>query len=271
MSVSGFILLVPTDFTKVADAALNHAINLAVKLNGEISLLHIVSKESNLEPAIAKLTYISEKVGAEHAVKTTYIARVGNIFDDIGDVAAEIGAKLIVMGTHGMTGFQKITGSHALKVITNSTVPFIVVQENVQIKEYRKIVFPLDLSRDSKQKLHTTMLLAEKFNSKIYIVTNKEASPTMLLSLEKNLDYAKKYLEDQNIAFEVNALAGDKFVQNTLEFAVQIDADLIAIVNSSEGNIVGSADAQQIISNESKIPVLCVNSSVSYSSGMMFM
>ena len=44
--------------------------------------------------------------------------RVGNIFDDIGDVAAELGISLIFMGTHGSSRWQKIIGSRALKVIT---------------------------------------------------------------------------------------------------------------------------------------------------------
>jgi len=271
MISNNFLLLFPTDFTKVAEAALNHAINLADKLQGELCLLHIVSKESNLEPAIAKLTYITEKVSNEKNITTRFIARVGNIFDDIGDVAAEIGAKLIVMGTHGMTGFQKITGSHALKVITNSSVPFIVVQENIEIHEYKKIVFPIDLSRESKQKINTTLLLAERFKSKIYIVTSQTEGKMELSSLEKNLESAKTFLSNHAIDFEVCSVHGEQFAQQIVDFSKKINADLIAIVNTSEGNIVGSVEAQQIISNDAKIPVLCVNSSVSYSSGMMFM
>ncbi len=270
MSPSGFILLVPTDFTKVADSALNQAISLAKKLDGEICLLHIVSKESNLEAAEAKLSYMSEKVFSENQVKTNHISRIGNIFDDIGDVAAEIGAKLIVMGTHGMTGFQKITGSHALKVITNSIVPFIVVQENVIVREYNKIVFPLDLSRDTKQKLNITLMLAEKFNSKIYIVTTKAENSTLKVNLDKNLEYAQNYLSQHNLSFEVEILEASNFVQEIMDFSVKINADLIAIVNSTEGGLFGSAEAQKIISNEEKIPVLCVNSAISYSGGMMF-
>jgi len=270
MSPSGFILLVPTDFTKVAEAALNQAISLSKKLDGEICLLHIVSKETNLEPTNEKLTYISEKVISEHQVKTTFIARVGNIFDDIGDVAAEIGAKLIVMGTHGMTGFQKITGSHALKVITNSIVPFIVVQENVEIKEFKKILFPLDLSRDTKQKLNTTLVLAKKFNSKVIIISPTEQAPNYKSTLERNLEFAKNFLSENNIQFEVESIESDGFTQKLKDFSVNIGADLIAIVNSSDGGFLGSAEAQQIISNEANIPVLCVNSAISYSGGMMF-
>jgi hypothetical protein len=64
----------------------------------------------------------------------TPVVRVGSVYEDIGDAAAEIDADLIIMGTHGMRGMQFITGSRALRVITSSSVPFVVVQER-PIKE----------------------------------------------------------------------------------------------------------------------------------------
>ena len=57
------------------------------------------------------------------------IIRKGNIFEDIGDVAKEIGARLIIMGTHGIKGIQKLVGSYALKVILHSEIPFIITQK----------------------------------------------------------------------------------------------------------------------------------------------
>ena len=52
------------------------------------------------------------------------------------------------MGTHGMKGMQKLTGSWALKVIVKSKVPFIVVQDPPADQErYHNIVFPGGLQR----------------------------------------------------------------------------------------------------------------------------
>jgi nucleotide-binding universal stress UspA family protein len=270
MSSEKTILLVPTDFTKVGDAAINHAVSLAKSLNGEVCLLHIVSKESNLDPTIAKLSHKADLTSELNDIKVDFIARVGNIFDDIGDVAAEIGAKFIVMGTHGLTAFQKITGSHALKVITNSTVPFIVIQEHVKISGYKRIILPLDLSRETKQKLQTTVNLAKKFDSKIYIVTPSLADNLNKLALEKNLEIAKSILEENKLSFEVMSISGASFVENLNKFAQEISADLFAIVNSNDTGIIGSSEAQEIITNEAHIPVLCVNSAVTYSGGMLF-
>ena len=57
------------------------------------------------------------------------MSQEGEIFTTIADVAEELNASLIFLGTHGKVGMQKLTGSWALKVIIKSKVPFIVVQD----------------------------------------------------------------------------------------------------------------------------------------------
>jgi nucleotide-binding universal stress UspA family protein len=265
MKTGSNLILVPTDFSKVADCAVNHAITIAKKLNGEISLLHVVSKQAQVDEAKAKLNKVAEDIALRSGIKVNIIARVGNIFEDIGDVAAEISARLIIMGTHGVKGFQHITGSHALKVITNSKVPFIVVQEKTIKSGYEEIVLPLSFSRDTKQKLATTVELAKYFNSKIFIITPKEEDEFLSNAVKRNLAFAKNYMDEHRVPYHVQ-VAEEKgsFVKQVVRYAVSIDADLIAIVNSPDSTSVlpdflGSAEEQQIITNEPQIPVLCIN------------
>src|SRR5690554_3804225 len=144
------IILVPTDFTDVSDNAINHAIAVAKTVNGEITLVHIVPKKSFVDEGKTKLNLWLERINENNSgVTINPMVRVGTIFEDIGDVAEEIGAELIVMGSHGVRGMQFISGSRALKVITSSSTPFIVVQKRA-IKEsgYDDIVVPLDLSKE---------------------------------------------------------------------------------------------------------------------------
>ena len=80
-------------------------------------------------------------------------------------------AALIIMGTHGVRGMQFLTGSRALKIVTESSIPFIVVQErNIREHGYHRLVFPLDLHQDTKQKLSVVSDVARYFNSKVYLV-----------------------------------------------------------------------------------------------------
>lgn len=258
------IILVPTDFTKVADCALNHAIVLAKKLGAEINLLHIVSKQNAIEPTKEKLNKIAEDVRAKHGLTINGIARVGNIFDDIGDVAAEIGAKLIIMGTHGVRGIQHLTGSNAIKVITNSTVPFIVVQEKSITDGYEKIVLPMDMSKETKQKVDATAYLAKYFNSKVYVFAPKEDDEFLGNAVKRNVAFTEKFLKEHNIPYEIK-ISEDKgnFTKLTIRYAAAINADLIAIVNDPDAagvpDFLGSSDEQHILTNDPQIPVLCVN------------
>ena len=122
-------VLVPHDFSPVADCAVSHAAKIAKSYNGEVYLLHVVGKAKEVDANKDKLRAIGEKAEAKYGIKANVIVRIGNIFEDIGDVASEIGAGYIVMGTHGARGMQKIMGSHAIRVISHSKVPFVIVQE----------------------------------------------------------------------------------------------------------------------------------------------
>ena len=137
MSKKTFI--VPHDFTPVADYALNHAIGTAKAVGGEIELLHVVAKDKQIVEAEGKLKAVVEKANTD-GVEVRANVRIGNIFDDIGNFASEKHAELIFMGTHGASGWQHVVGSKALKVITSSEVPFIVVQEKKIAEEGRAIL-----------------------------------------------------------------------------------------------------------------------------------
>ena len=126
-------LLVPTDFTDVAHSAIQHAVKFATIINAEVVLLHVVSSREEVNKAKQKLeaeTSIGKSFNSSCSFKT--VVRIGNIFDDIGDVASELGISLIFMGTHGASRWQKIKGSDALKVITNS--PWRIYKKATQAK-----------------------------------------------------------------------------------------------------------------------------------------
>ena len=95
----------------------------------------------------------------------------GSIFTAIAEFANSKEASLVVMGTHGMKGMQKLTGSWALKVIVKSKVPFIVVQEPPADQDrYHNIVFPIDFRIENKEKMGMAIFMGKYFDSKIHIL-----------------------------------------------------------------------------------------------------
>lgn len=264
--------IVPHDFTPVADIALQHAIATAKPLNAKVYVLHIVPKEKNINDAEAKLNTILDSHKTDGVELIPYV-RLGSIFEEIGDFAAELHAELIFMGTHGAHGWQHVTGSHALKVVTSSTVPFIVVQDK-GIKEtgYDDIVVPMDLHKETKQKLAIVASLATYFKSRVHVMIPNETDEFLLHQVQINIRFAKKFFSERNIEMTATVVPSSGFDKEVVKHAVNIDADLIAIMNLQRGGILSTFGAnyeQYIITNDAKIPILIMNpieGSMSFSS-----
>jgi nucleotide-binding universal stress UspA family protein len=258
-------ILVPTDFTKVSDTALEHALLVAKTIKASIHMLHVVDSKKHIAEARLKLDALKERVKREEKIDIGVIARIGSVFEDIDKVAVEIEANLIIMGTHGMRGMQFLTGSRALKIVTESSVPFIVVQErDIHEQGYHKLVVPLDLHKETKQKLSLVADMAKYFGSKVHLISPGETDEFLRNQLERNILFAQDYLQDKGIPYEVEITENksDDFVRDLLKYAAGIDADLICIMNFYDNSIMSffsSNYEQQVITNEAQIPVLCVN------------
>lgn len=258
-------ILVPTDFTKVGDTALEHAMAVAKATESEVHILHVVDNKRYISEARLKLETLASRVKSEYKETVNTIVRIGSIFEDIDEVATEIEASLIIMGTHGLRGMQFITGSRALRIVTDSTIPFIIVQER-GIKEtgYDDIVVPLDLNRETKQKLNVVADMAKYFNSRVFLVSPGETDEFLKNQLNRNINYAKQFLEEREIEFkvEITETKSSNFHKAVIRYAVSVEADLIAIMNFYENSlmgILGGSYEQQMITNEAGIPVLCLN------------
>ena len=258
-------LLVPTDFTNEAHSAIQHAVKLGVIVQAEVILLNVVKDKSDIPAATTKLK--KEEKWAKTVndqIDVRSIVRVGNIFDDIGDAASELGVSLIIMGTHGASGWQKITGSYALKVITNSSVPFIVVQDQLMNDTgYDSIVVPLDLNNETKQKLEMVASIAHYFDSEVHLITPNESDEFLSNKLKANRIWAAKYLKGKNVKFTTQIVDdGDNLLEGVFKLSKKVEADLIAIMNLQKNSlmgVLGSSYQQEIIANKAKVPVLCLN------------
>lgn len=258
-------VLVPHDFTSVADCAVSHASKIAKSFGGEVYLLHVVSRSKEVDAAKARLDKLVEQADSKYGVNTHVIVRIGNIFDDIGDVASEIGAGYIVMGTHGAKGMQKIMGSYALKVISHSKVPFVIVQGKgpSATDTYDDVVVPIDPSDVTKQKLQVAANIAQNFGSRIHIFAAKESDKFLQIKLDRELVFAKKYFNEKAINFDIiSAKESGNFKKQLIKYAAKVDADMIAIVNTREGALLPDffgSEEQEVIANDAEIPVIITN------------
>lgn len=258
-------LLVPTDFSEVAQSAMQHAIKFAEIINADVVLLHVVSSREDVEQAKEKLNKeITLGNSFSNTCKITSFVRIGNIFEDIGDVAAELGISLIFMGTHKASRWQKLVGSRAIKVITSSPVPFIVTQEKLMNSNgYDNIVVPLDLNIETKQKLELVAKIAHYFDSKVHLLTNDNSDEFIKTKLKANQIWSSNYLESKDIKNSSHLVEqGDSLTEGIFKLSKEVDADLIAIMNLADETVLGlfeNSFQEEIVANDLKVPVLCVN------------
>lgn len=273
MSDKSFI--VPHDFSEVADNALSHAITTAKVVNAKIYILHVVSKDKEIKGAEEKLREIIARHKNE-GVEIVPKVRLGTIFEDIGNFAAEHHAELIFMGTHGASGWQHIAGSYALKVVTNSNVPFVIVQKETAIGRtgYDDIIVPLDLHRETKQKLSIVASMATYFKSRVHVITPNETDEFLKNRVATNIIVAKRFFEEREIEMTLTVAPSSGFDKEVVKIAVEKDADLIAIMNQNKTNLLGAFGSnyeQYIITNDAKIPTLIVNPmETPYGSSVLF-
>lgn len=257
-------IIVPWDFTKVAEYALEHAIMYS-KLTGEkIYLLHLTKSDKEIDAAMAKMKTTVDETYKQHGIKPEARVQTGNILKTITQIANDENAKYVIMGTHGIKGMQKFTGSLALKVIAGTNTPFIVVQDSPKNETVNKVVFPIDHTKENKQKLKQAKILAKYYKAK-YILTmpEKVSNEQMKKNMKHNLIYVKKYFAQNDIEYEIVKVKGiDSFMEATLKYVADNKPDMIIVLTTKNINIqdyVLGADEQKVIANKYKIPVMCIN------------
>jgi nucleotide-binding universal stress UspA family protein len=272
------LIVVPWDFSPVAGHALAHAVKISRMVSNDICLLHIVDEGASpkeLNEKVIKLKRLVDENSVKYGMPISYQISKGSIFTAIAEYANEKDANLVVMGTHGMKGMQKLTGSWALKVIVKSKVPFIVVQEPPTDQErYHNIVFPIDFRNENKEKIKMAIFMGKYFDAKVHMVVSISTDKNILKKTKVNLNFAVKYLIQNNIDYEIHEIPKGNLAQQTLDFAQKINADLILIVttkNITFADYVLGASEQSIIANSSGIPVCCVNPKASFASVGQFM
>lgn len=261
--MSQLAYLVPHDFTVVADAATRHAIQIARQTKGIVHLLHVTKSDSEKAAASKKFAEFIPKLqlGPGDPKVEAHI-KTGSIFTDIGVMAKQLHCSLVIMGTHGAKGMQKVFGSFAIKVITSSEAPFLIVQESTPVEAIKKIVAPINLTSESLQVMNDAANLALDFDAEIVIVAPKETDNLLARQLRIYVDVVIKQLTKRNVKHRVEYLERTKNMsQRILDFGKKEDADVYAIAYYSD-SLLPQFDtfAQSMITNEQKVPCLIINS-----------
>ncbi len=264
------VILIPTDFSEVCQNAINHGASVAHTMKYRVVLLHVINKdtdkyldEENLSDDVIseKLEKIAAEASKEYDVQVEFLVKQGDLFENIKEACDTVGAKLIILGTHGKVGFQKITGSYVLKVIEVSNTPTIVVQKRRYTEGYKNIVFPITASTQDRQKVTWAINIAKMFDATVHMIPKFESGKfykNRIMSITKQI---KNIFDEYNVRYtdKVSSPTEGNFAKQVLDYAIANDAELImTLVNKDKGLFFSSWD-EKLIYNTAQIPVICIN------------
>jgi nucleotide-binding universal stress UspA family protein len=180
-------ILVPTDFSEVANNALKYAMGLAAKTNAVIHLIHVKSfpvmdpsfPVDAMSTMIEEMDKISAKGMEEIRTKILEPAGINHVLHDTsGFVNDEIEAyckghhiDLIVMGTTGATGLQELLiGSNAATTIGRSEVPVMVIPPSAHLTPIKHILYASDYTEPEFPALSRLIYFAELYDADISVI-----------------------------------------------------------------------------------------------------
>lgn len=238
-------ILVPTDFSDHAYYALKVASQIAKKNGGEIILLHMLELPHQAGDAIGsghdlpeimlfknsainKLEDLMDDATLD-GIQVSEIIQFELAFDGIMKVSAKNDVDLIVMGSHGASGFKEMfIGSNAEKVVRNSDVPVLIIKKDVGEFNVNKFVFASDFTDEIKKPFNKVVEFANKFGAELELVminTPSSFKPTRLAQ-----DIMDKFVANFTInKFTTNIYNDVNIETGILNFSNHINADLIGV------------------------------------------
>jgi nucleotide-binding universal stress UspA family protein len=278
MSIESSRILVPIGFSNQSMIALGQAFNLAKIKKSKIILLSVIEELSKIESLFLddkthelqqkvnqKLVEVGKDYAEKYNVEVDTMVAKGRVYEQIIDVAEMLSVDLIVMGTNGTPKevMKRVIGSNAERVVRLAHCPVITIKGKNHKNGCKNIILPLDLEKQTKEKVTLAIEYARYWNATIRVVSvllrDKQEIKDKLV---RNLNQVKKFIQDAKLNCTAELLVGKKgkgLAESILDYEENFESDLILIMTRQEdifSNKLGTA-AREII-YQSEIPVMSI-------------
>lgn len=264
--------LIPTDFSEQAEYALKVGIELAKKNNGEIILLHSMEMPLHLATtdkgqlpealyfvklAEKKFSELLEKPYIEEAHVTTKIGQ-GEIYDDINESVAKENIDLIIMGSHGASGFREMfIGSNTEKVVRTSHTPVLVIKNDRPDFEIKDFVFATDFSEECRKPFTKAQEFAKSFGATMHLLFVNTPSGFKTTAEAKNI--MKSFIKGSGLEnYTLNVYNDLSVEKGILNFATESQAQLIGMSTHGRKGIAHffNGSISEDLVNHANMPVI---------------
>ena len=293
-------ILVPIDFSPPSLKAIPYALAISRQFRANVHLLHISDVTQQPPPTLLTLPVVPQSewnrrlMNRLQALAKRYRTdgdisalepRIGTAYEEICFVARELKADLIVLATHGYTGYKRMfLGSTAEKIVQHSPCPVLVVRDHpnrgnggVDLRTgtgfgLGKILVPTDFSECSLMAFEYALQLARDFNAELRLVhvINPHAYPfgdeyvaLDAAQLMRETEYAKQkqmrsMVTKARTRYSVRVVHGSPAVE--ICNAANEDADLIVISTHGRtglGHLLIGSVAEHVV-RQAHCPVLVI-------------
>jgi len=178
-------ILCPLDFSRFSRHALDQAVALARETGAEVSVLHVFTFAPVAQSVAAGATIPMEPMRLDAPARASLLSEMAAVIDDVdtagitltttlfeGDAVTRIldratdwGADVLVMGTHGRSGFERLLlGSVTERVLRKAPCPVLTVPPRVLNAahglSFARVLCPIDFSPASLRALEYASALA---------------------------------------------------------------------------------------------------------------
>jgi nucleotide-binding universal stress UspA family protein len=275
-------LLVPTDFSKNAQKAIDYAVNIATG-KSQIILLHsyqiidtdsasrkILFEEYNLD--------IARKLHDELKVQKRNIARIkpgtnvtavlndNNLKGSIVEASEQYGVDFIVMGTQGASGLKKVfMGSFTARVIGNATVPVLAIPRMYKWRVPQNILFATNRFETDTNILNTIFKVVNLFNAHLHVIVFTDTESTDnddYINQKIKLGEYEIELKKRNMDIKISSshLMGSIF-EDTLQLYIdEYSIDIVAMVTYKRSLLesIFNRSVTKKIAYRTRIPLLAI-------------
>lgn len=272
-------ILITTDLNeKSLRTNLKYTEFLTKKFSPSVKLIHVVEEsgffsklfgddnKEVVEKLRGKLHLIAKEIEENYGLKVEPIIKYGRVTSEIAEYAKEIDCDLIIAGTSNAGDSKQYMGANTHRLIRIAESPVLTLHNNIEPKDIKNILLPIELFVSSRQKVRNAVEWAKSFDSKITIIAaaldddNGEQRKKIRLIANNT----KRFIDRQEIDTRLVMLGGIKD-RNSFANAVTAYAndeengiDMIMIMGKDEkAEFFISSTSQRIIA-ASKVPVLSV-------------
>jgi nucleotide-binding universal stress UspA family protein len=274
-------ILVPTDFSKPAQIAVDTARDIALKTGAQLILLHVIEDVAggsyNVEGEVnfdgdaedrlftMKLIEKSRKLLEKQAsdpklsgIKVKTLLRLGTPFHGMQTIITEQKVDLVVMGTSGRTQIEEmVIGSNTEKIVRLSHCPVLTVQKKPLNSDFKSIVYATSLNKDEEVFSRVVRNTQELYNATIHLVyVNTPGNFQREVVVRKYMQDFAKRLQLKN--FTINVFSDRTEEEGIIYFAEQVEADLITMATHGRtgfAHVLSGSIAEDVVSH-AKRPVL---------------